>query len=237
MSEDLQRNLIQRFHTLGLNEGDVLPSEQDLTRDLAVSRPALREALAGLESLGLVTSKQGARRRLGALGMRTVVDSLTRYMEPSPSLLAEMLDIRRVLETAFFPAAVADMSPTTLRRLRRLVDQMNSKAEHGQPFLEEDASFHRVLYEHLDNATFQSLVAAFWRLFGEMSRQLQVGRDLRATARRHLRIVEALEAGDTPLAMHELNVHFFDVRARLTGYRRGGRNDASTQDLQNTNAL
>lgn len=219
MSNDAQLSLIRHFRSLGLTEGDPLPSEQELSHALSMGRPALREALAGLEALGLVKSKQGARRRLGALGMQTVVESLTRFMEPSPRLLAEMLDVRRVLETAFFPAAVANMSPSTLRRLRRIVDQMSAKAGRGEPFLEEDAAFHRVLYEHLDNATFQSLVTAFWRMFGEMSKQLQVGRDLPATAKRHLHIIEALEAGDTTLAMHELNVHFFDVRARLNSFR------------------
>ena len=46
-----------------------------------------------------------------------------------------------------------------------------------------------------------------------------MGGDLQSTALRHLRIVETLEAGDTSLATHELNVHFFDVRARFTALR------------------
>ena len=219
MATDLEFQLIRHFRVLELVAGDPLPPEQDLARDLQVSRPALREALAALEALGLVVSRQGARRTLGTFDMQTVVAALTRYMEPSTELMLEMLDVRRVLEAAFFPIAVAKMSANTLRELRRIADRMEAKAARGQPFVQEDAQFHQVLYEQLGNKTLQGLIAAFWRLFDEMSDQFQVGGDLRATAHRHLRIVETLEAGDTSLATHELNVHFFDVRARFTALR------------------
>jgi len=219
VASDLELQLIRHFRLLELAPGDPLPREQDLVQDLHVSRPALREALAALEALGLVASRQGARRTLGTSDMQTVVEALTRYMEPSPEVMLELLDVRRVLEAAFFPIAVAKMSANTLRELRRIADRMEAKAAHGQPFVQEDAQFHQTLYEQLGNATLLGLIAAFWRLFDEMSEQFQVGGDLQATAHRHLRIVETLEAGDTSLATHELNVHFFDVRARFTALR------------------
>lgn len=219
VASDLESRLIWHFRLLELVAGDPLPREQDLVRDLHVSRPALREALAALEALGLVVSRQGARRTLGTFDMQTVVEALTRYMEPSTEAMLEMLDVRRVLEAAFFPIAVAKMSVNTLRELRRIADRMEAKAARGQPFLQEDAQFHQVLYEQLGNKTLQGLIAAFWRLFDEMSEQFRVGGDLQATAHRHLRIVETLEAGDTSLATHELNVHFFDVRARFMALR------------------
>lgn len=219
MSVDLEMRLIRHFRVLELTTGESLPAEQDLVRDLGVSRPALREALSALEALGLVISKQGARRTLGTFDMQNVVETLTRYMEPSTDLMLEMLDVRRVLEAAFFPVAVANMTASSVRELRRIVDRMESKAARGLPFVHEDAAFHTLLYENLDNRTLQGLVATFWRLFDEMSDALQVGQDLPESARAHMRIVAALEAGDTPLATHELNVHFFDVRARLTAHR------------------
>ena len=219
MPIELEMRLFQHFRELELLPGEPLPSEQELVHDLSVSRPALREALAALQALGLVVAKQGSRRVLGEFSMQSVVETLTRFMEPSIELMQEMLDVRRVLEVAFFSAAVADMSPTTLRELRRLVDRMESKAAQGLPFIHEDAAFHQVLYTHVENRTFHGLVAAFWHMFDESSEQLQVGSDLPASACHHAAIVEALEAGDTPLAVHELNVHFFDVRARLTASR------------------
>ncbi len=223
MPVELEMRLLQHFRVLELLPGDTLPPEQDLVRDLSVSRPALREALAALQALGLVTSRQGSRRVLGEVSMQAVVEALTRFMEPSIDLMLEMLDVRRVLEVAFFPTAVANMTPSTLRELRRLVDRMESKAARGLPFIREDAAFHQLLYVHVDNHTFHGLVAAFWHMFDESSEQLQVGSDLPASAHRHATIVDALEAGDTPLAIHELNVHFFDVRSRLTASRQSRR--------------
>lgn len=219
MPVELEMRLFQHFRELELLPGEPLPPEHELTRDLSVSRPALREGLAALQALGLVVSKQGSRRVLGEFSMQSVVEALTRFMEPSIDLMLEMLDVRRVLEAAFFPTAVANMSPATLRELRRLTDRMESKAARGLPFIHEDAAFHQLLYTHVPNDTFHGLIAAFWHMFDESSEQLQVGSDLPASAHNHATIVEALEAGDTPLAIHELNVHFFDVRARLTASR------------------
>ena len=219
MATDLESRLVKHFRVLELVAGDPLPREQDLVRDLQVSRPALREALAALEAVGLVVSRQGARRTLGTFDVQTVVEALTRYVEPSTELMLEMLDVRRMLEAAFFPITVAKMSANTLRELRVIADRMEAKAARGQPFVQEDAAFHQVLYEQLRNKTLQGLIAAFWRLFDEMSETFQIGGDLRTTAHRHTRIVEMLEAGDAALAAHELNVHFFDVRARFTGLR------------------
>ena len=222
MTADLESRLLKHFRLLELAAGDPLPREQDLARDLQVSRPALREGLAALEALGFVVSRQGARRTLGTVGMETIAKALTRYIEPSPELMVEMLDVRRMLEAAFFPIAVAQMSASTLRELRLIVDRMEAKAARDQPFVEEDAAFHRVLYDQLGNATLQGIIAVFWNLFDEMSEKFKIGGDLRMTARRHLRIVEMLEAGDTALAIHELNVHFFDVRSRFAGLRAQG---------------
>ena len=143
MATDLESRLVKHFRVLELVAGDPLPREQDLARDLQVSRPALREALAALEAVGLVVSRQGARRTLGTFDVQTVVEALTRYVEPSTELMLEMLDVRRMLEAAFFPITVAKMSANTLRELRAIADRMEAKAARGQPFVQEDAAFHQ----------------------------------------------------------------------------------------------
>lgn len=219
MTDLLQDRILAHFRDLELLPGDTIPPEQALSADLNVSRASLREAFAGLEAFGIVNVRQGARRTLASADMSSVVGRLVQTMNPSIDVLLELLDVRRVLEVAFFPAAVSAMPKTRLRELRRIVDRMHDKASRGLPFIEEDAAFHKALYLELGNKTLEGLLGAFWQMFEHMSAQTQIGHDLPETARSHSRIVEALELDDVPLAVHQLNVHFFDVRSRLTRAR------------------
>lgn len=225
---NLQDRILDVCRELGLTPGDDLPTEQELAARLDVSRAALREALAVLDGFGIVVSRQGARRSLGRFDMTAVVLRLTEMMEPTTDVLIELLDVRRVLEVAFFPTAVANMSAKKIGDLREVTNRMHAKAEQGRAFIEDDQAFHHAIYAHLDNATLESLLTAFWQMFERMSPETTTGRDLVESARSHSRIVDALRAGDTQLAVHQLNVHFFDVRTRLTHQRAASRTSPAT---------
>ena len=212
----LHQRLLVYFRDSALEPGDSIPTEQRLCVVLGVSRPVLREAMAVLEAMGAVNSRQGARRRLGSFDAAILVDEFLLLLPPTANDLRELLDVRRVLEVAFFPIAVASMSPSKVRELRSITDRMEAKAARGIPFLEEDASFHTSIYSHLGNRTLEGLLTAFWKTFKASSEETRTGHDLPASARSHSQIVDALQTGDTALAVHQLNVHFFDVRTRLS---------------------
>lgn len=216
----LHQRLLVYFRDSALAPGDIIPTEQRLCVILGVSRPALRESIAVLEAMGAVNSRQGARRRLGSFDAAILVDEFLYLLPPTADDLRELLDVRRVLEVAFFPIAVASMSPTKARELRSITDRMEAKAACGVPFFEEDAYFHASIYGHLGNKTLEGLLTAFWKTFKASSEETRTGHDLPASARSHSQIVDALETGDTALAVHQLNVHFFDVRTRLSSQRK-----------------
>lgn len=211
----LHQTVLRLFHERGILPGDAIPTEQDLSAVLGVSRSALREALAVLEAFGVVISRQGARRTLGSFDAFLLTSEVLQLLPPTAHDLRELLDVRRVLEVAFFPIAVAGMPDKKIRELRTITDRMEAKAARGQAFLEEDTLFHASIYAHLGNKTLEGLLTTFWRMFEESPNETRVGGDLPEAARSHARIVDGLEAGDTALAVHQLNVHFFDVRARL----------------------
>jgi DNA-binding FadR family transcriptional regulator len=119
------------------------------------------------------------------------------------------------------------MSSSKIRDLRAITDRMEAKAARGMPFLEEDASFHASIFGHLGNRTLEGLLTAFWKTFNASSEETRTGHDLPASARSHSQIVDALETGDTALAVHQLNVHFFDVRTRLSSQKKSASTPAT----------
>src|SRR5690606_41372102 len=58
----LHLRLIDHLSERALEPGDQLPGELDLAQEMNVSRPQVREGLRMLEALGVVRSRQGARR-------------------------------------------------------------------------------------------------------------------------------------------------------------------------------
>lgn len=215
MSHSLEDRVLEYFHGAGLRSGDVVPSELQLASELNVGRPALREALGALEVIGIVQSRQGARRTLGTFDMGAVIRTLTIGIVPDLEALRSLLEVRRVLEIGFFPQAAIKLSPEDIGHLRSLADTMQEKASRSEVFVAEDQDFHAAIYRHLDNPILRGLLEAFWELFDHMGAETRTGTNLPATAASHARIVDALTAGELALAVHHLNSHFFDVRSRL----------------------
>jgi DNA-binding FadR family transcriptional regulator len=222
MSGDATKRLMMLMSDLGLREGAQVPTEAELVRHLGVSRQVVRESLNSLETLGIVVSRQGARRTLGDSSLPAII----RHAKPGLTLdireLSELLEVRRVLEAAFFPIAAASFSSSTITSLRSLTDRMVAKAEDGLTSLEEDAIFHRRLYDQLGNEVLLALVETFWDVFNTVNPFERTRKELVEIAESHVKIVDAIEARDMALAAHALNTHFFEIRARLA---RAGRNN------------
>lgn len=227
MSSSLEDRVLAHFHDAGLRPGDIVPAEIELASELNVGRPALREALGALEVIGIVQSRQGARRTLGTFDMGAVIRTLTIGIVPDLEALRSLLEVRRVLEIGFFPQAAIKLSPEDIGHMRSLTDTMQAKASRGEVFVAEDQAFHAAIYSHLDNPILRGLLEAFWELFDHMGAETRTGTNLPATAAAHARIADALAAGELALAVHHLNSHFFDVRSRLV--RQG---TTQTTDMQ-----
>ena len=219
----LQMRLVGLFRDMGLRPDDVVPSEAMLASRLAASRQAIRESLRALEALGVVDAHQGARRRLRGFDPSTFGRQLGLTTLPTLENLQELLEIRRILESAFLPAAIVALDASTLAEMRALTDAMHEAAHRGQPFLDEDESFHALMYKRLGNLTLSGMLGAFWQFFKTGSQEVTTGEHLQHTAAMHALIVDALESGDADLAVHRLDAHFFDVRDRLRRQRTGER--------------
>ena len=216
-AQALHVRLLRELQALGLHSGDHLPSEADLAARLGVGRPQLREALRMLEALGAVRSRQGARRVW--LGFRPSVfaQQLAVTLGPTPRSVAELLEVRQALETSLLPRTIALMTPATLEELEHIADSMVRLAEAGRSFTEEDGRFHDLLLAPLGNELLEGLLSAFWSVFSVFSERYPPDEDPVPVARMHVRIVQAVAAGDAKLAVHELDAHFYGVRARLAG--------------------
>lgn len=176
--------------------------ETQVARELGTSQAPVREALRGLQALGLVeiTPFRGARVR-----------------RPTAQELLEAYTVRSALETLAARLAVPRLTDAALERLSAAVEAMQAAARSGdRPRLAEaDASFHGTIVELAANATLEKV----WRSLEPFLRTyitlVMPGADPQWSADLHPPVLEALRGGDPDAVAAAIDRHFQDVSENM----------------------
>ena len=176
--------------------------ETQVARELGTSQAPVREALRGLQALGLVeiTPFRGARVR-----------------RPTAQELLEAYTVRSALETLAARLAVPRLTDAALERLSEAVEAMQAAARSGdRPRLAEaDASFHGTIVELAANATLEKV----WRSLEPFLRTyitlVMPGADPQWSADLHPPVLEALRGGDPDAVAAAIDRHFQDVSENM----------------------
>ncbi|GDY65787.1 transcriptional regulator [Streptomyces avermitilis] len=223
----IRREVVQLILDRRLRAGAPLPTETELMEDLGVSRNSVREALKALQALDIVEIRHGYGTYVGRASLTPLVDGLTFRTLSRPDddtdALAEILQVREVLEEGLIRRVTATLSEAELDRLESVVARMETAGRAGRSFAELDREFHELLYASLGNAFVPQLLGAFWTVF----RRVAGARDWTddpapaVTARRHRDILTALRARDVEGAQRAMADHFRGIEARAAEESRG----------------
>jgi DNA-binding FadR family transcriptional regulator len=199
-----------------LRAGDALPPEGDLARRLGVSRNSVREAVKAMESLGILETRRGSGLYVQAFSFEPLLENLPYGLLFDVRELAELLEIRRALETGLIGATMDSMPPEAVQALDDVVRAMEQRALKGESFPEEDRRFHQILFEPLGNQMLLKLLDVFWLTFREASRHTDIDNpDPLSTYRDHAAIAVAVAAGHVPEAREALAAHYAGLTRRL----------------------
>ncbi|HEU4671799.1 MAG TPA: GntR family transcriptional regulator [Candidatus Limnocylindrales bacterium] len=177
--------------------------ETQVARELGTSQAPVREALRGLEALGVVVIApfRGARVR-----------------RPSRSEILEAYAVRSALETLAASLAVPRLAPANVEELAGHLAAMRAAAEadDGGALAEADARFHGAIVELADNAT----LLRVWRSLEPLSRTYLTlvvpGADARWAAELHASILAAVERRDATGLADALRDHFEQVSENMS---------------------
>jgi DNA-binding GntR family transcriptional regulator len=201
LADQVKDRLLQAILT-GRYPPDSRIVETRLARELGTSQAPVREALRGLEALGVVeiTPFRGARVR-----------------RPSADELLEAYVVRSELEALGARLALPRMTEADLADLLACGEEMQRAAAAGDlhAVAMADAGMHGRLIAIAANAT----LSRVWRSLEPFSRTyltlIVPGADARWTADLHRPILDALEKRDVEAVVRALDDHFAAVAARL----------------------
>ena len=133
IAEQIQQIIVKG----GLQEGQRLPPERELTQRLGASRPVTREATKVLQERGLVSIRPGSGTYVTQPASHTVTRPLSLYLRSEPTAMRDILEIRHLLEVQLVGLAVTRADEGDLEELELATDEMEealrSLKEAGNP--------------------------------------------------------------------------------------------------------
>lgn len=199
-----------------LKPDDALPSEGELAKALEVSRNSVREAVKALASTGILETRRGSGVFVSEFSFEPLLNNLPYGLMGNAQDIADLLDIRRILELAKIDAAITELTEEQLDGFENILTSMKQKAEQGESFPDADRAFHRLLFHNLGNTMLLKLNDVFWLAIRKASEHLPIGDPQpMKTYQDHVAIVDALKANDIEKARAALDHHYQGISARL----------------------
>jgi GntR family transcriptional repressor for pyruvate dehydrogenase complex len=216
LADQVAATLSEEIESGRLAEGDRLPTEVELVRQLGVSRTVVREALSRLRNAGLIEPRQG----IGVFVLPRRTRPLDLDAADTKAKVLQIVEVRRAMEGEAASLAAARATPRDLARMRQALDTIDSAVAAGGDGVDEDLAFHRSIAESTGNAVMVSTV----RYLGDVSRSgIRVTRAnearrndfIEAVRAEHHAILAAIEAGDPEAARAAARRHMKHAAGRL----------------------
>lgn len=199
--------------------GSLIPSERVLCETLGVSRVSVREAIAGLEALGVLSVQHGKGAFVTDTLHRQVSGPFQRYLEAHRDELLDLLMVRGVLDELAAAQAATLGTPETRAEMSRAFEEFREEAQRRPVDFARlttlDVAFHLAIARASNSALLVSLLSDLHGVL-EDSRRLALARSSRQpqlSVLQHESILRAILAGDTAKARREVRRHLEEVRA------------------------
>jgi DNA-binding FadR family transcriptional regulator len=199
-----------------LKPGDKLPTEEMFSEQLGVSRTAIREALRGLEALGIVESQHGVGRVVQPFSFAPILENLSYGLAFHDYSILQVTEIRKALDAYFVEQAMANLTESDMQTLSEIVQLMQERTDAGQDMEREDHRFHELLYRRCGNPLALQLFEITWQVRNAALDQSRALYEMPpGTVQEHRAVLEAIKQNDLPLARQLIIDHHWNIEQRF----------------------
>lgn len=159
-----------------LKPGDRLPAERELSAELDVSRPSLREAIQKLVSKGLLLTRHGGGTYVTDRMVAPFVDPWQEMLDRHEGLQDDVLEFRQVLEGQAARLAAERATDADIERLDAVYAAMESAFSGGDPgtCAEADIAFHQAIADAAHNVLIGQICNSLLRVIrARVSRNIE----------------------------------------------------------------
>ncbi|MEZ4531819.1 MAG: FCD domain-containing protein [Thermomicrobiales bacterium] len=202
-----------------LQPGDRLPSEAWLATQMGVGRPLIREALSGMEAVGLIETRKGVGRFVRALNVESYLGQVTSDFLIQSFSVKDLAETRCLLEIAAVSDAVEQLTDEDCDQILAYLDAMRASSKQGYTDTDADIGMHRVIMNRSDNRIIAALLDAVYAI--SVVRAADPPRPVGYSQQdllEHEAIAAAAIRRDGPAAREALIAHFETTSSRI-GFR------------------
>ena len=212
-----------------LNPGDKLPTEQELEKQLNVSRSSIREALRVLEFEGLVEVRRGSGTYVAPyshMAKRRI--EVAKWLEQREETLDNLLQVRMSLEALTVSLAAGKITEDEKQELVKIFKETAEGTTHPNEdgevdldaLVELDSRFHLAISRISGNDIAHEIVAYVIPAFHEANKAvIYVGGTLNNLLEDHGAILSAIQTHDSEAAESAMRKHIERVRREVSSIK------------------
>ena len=154
----IAQQIMEAFQNGTYQVGDKLPTEQEIAKQMSVSRHSVREALSAFQLAGLIEKKVGDGtyvREVGTNLQSRVLAVLADNESPT-----ELLEARMVLEGAAMRFAVDKSTQQDMEDIDRILTKMHEALDNDdyRGYLKEHWNFHKTVAKATGNSVIEKTI-------------------------------------------------------------------------------
>jgi GntR family transcriptional repressor for pyruvate dehydrogenase complex len=203
LSDEVASQIINRIISGILVPGEKLPPEREVSEKMNVNRHTLREALRKLESLGLLSVRQGDGiyikdyRDSGNLELLKHILYLKK--DKTADVFKDILELRRVISPEMAEKAALNRTDYDIEAFRQVLAS-------DKTLIEKDIAIHQIIAKAGNNILYIFILNFFNDIFKDFGQlYFKIEENKKVTAKFHIEISKAVIAGDGKSAKKIMN--------------------------------
>ncbi|MEE3953706.1 FadR/GntR family transcriptional regulator [Peribacillus frigoritolerans] len=219
--EEVSDELYEMIRSGSLKPGEQLDSIQQLAENFQVGRPAIREALSALSSMGLIEIKQGEGTFVKTFDPAIMNHPLSAALLMDQDNIKHLLEVRKILESGTAEVAAKKRTEENLIELKDMLFNMDKVSDDEELSDKADISFHVAVANASQNELLITLMNHVSELMTEKMRDIRrvalysEEMTLKQLYQQHVRIYDAIVAQDEDEARSAMLFHLQSVEESL----------------------
>lgn len=208
--------------------GDRIPPERELCQQLGIARTSLREALKGMELIGMLDSRVGDGTFVCPRSEFLSRPLLWAFTGTDETELSDIMEARMLLETDLAGLAAERASEKEIAAIGKAVKAMREAIESGASTIDPDMNFHLAVSTAAHNGVLKNAVQLLRNLMRQWIYLKLLLPDVPTRVlNQHEVIYKAIRDRDVKAARNAMNKHLYDTVKLVTQVmkQRGGKAD------------